>query len=756
MTGRIRTFLFTDLEGSTRRWNDHEQEMAAALARHDDILRIVVEEHTGQILKHTGDGVVAVFADTLAAVEAAIAAQRALRADPDGAELLRTRMGLHVGPCRERGGDFFGPTLNRAARIMGVAHGGQVLASSSVAAVLGNAIAIADLGLHRLRDLLEPEHLHQVVVDDAGAYPPVRSLDVFDHNLPTQRSSLIGRDDDVREVRKLLESTPLVTLTGVGGVGKTRLALEVAARELDQRAGAVFVDLASVADAAQVPQAAATALGLASTEDDRVEDVRRVLSSRSMVVVLDNCEHLLDACADLVESLLGACPPSAIVVTSREPLGVDGERVWRVPSLTSRESAVELFCDRALAVRPGFVVDAFTEDRIARICSQLDGIPLAIELAAARVAHLSVGDIESLLDERFRLLSGGRRRGRPRHQTLQAALDWSHDLLSAAEATALRRCGVFLGGFSLAAFESVVPGDDLASLQPLDLLASLVDKSLVAALPDTGGAGRYALLETVRLYALDRLAAADETSALRDRHLAWIHEHLADVNPFSGFRRPDVLLEHDNVLAALDWAEASCDLATVGRLAVDAALALGGVTWVDDSWRFLGRDDVAGALDDEDRCRYLATSSMNANNLGDFARQTAFAEEARTGAPGTPMWRAASLLLANALSITEPARSETLYAEVIPTIPSESRDELNWAIARSADPLFMTGRVSEAAARLDDAATLSGVCDPDRGVAKLLRRPRGRSPGRGRLARAGWLLPGAPAGGDAGGGRRRR
>lgn len=719
----MRTFLFTDLEGSTERWLQDEQAMAAALDRHDAILRSVAEAAEGAVLKHTGDGMVLVFQDPLRAVEAATAAQRGLRADPDGDRLLRARMGLHTGPCTERDGDYFGPTLNRTARIMGAAHGGQVLVSAAAASLVGDRVELLDLGPHRLRDLLEPERLHQVVVDDAGAYPPVRSLDAFDHNLPPQRTRLVGRDADVGTVRDLLAASRLVTLAGVGGVGKTRLALEVAARELDARDGVVFVDLAPVADPDLVPTALASAAGMPPSEAGAdLAPLVRLFGSRSMLVVLDNCEHLLDACGDLAELLLDECAATAILTTSREPLGVEAERVWRVPSLTDPAAAVELFVDRATAAGVQLPLDARTEATIADICGHLDGIPLAIELAAARTPHLSLDDIAARLEERFRFLTGGRRRSRQRHQTLQAALDWSHDLLDDAERTVLRRAAVFTGGFTLDALASVVC-EDLPGRRPLlDVLASLVDRSLVVAGPVDGDAARYTMLETVRLYGLDRLTEAGEAAELRHRHVAWVRGWVGSPTSISILVPPTAerRVERDNVVAALDWLADCGDLHGLGRLAADAQSRLGDALWVDDGWRYFGRADVEAALEGRDLARYLVGGAATANAVGDFRRQAEIAERARAAEDGSPEWRNATLLLANALAVFEPSRSAALYDELLSTLPAGDAEARAFALARSADPALMTEDLEEGARLLDESERVGGLADLDLGFPHLL------------------------------------
>jgi predicted ATPase/class 3 adenylate cyclase len=700
----VRTFLFTDLEGSTKQWLEDEVRMDAALARHDEIVRAAVSDEGGTVLKHTGDGVLAVFDEPLPAVLAAVAVQRHLRADPEGEQMLRARMAVHSGPCTARDGDYFGPTLNRAARIMAAGHGGQVLVSAAVASDVGHDVQLHDLGTHRLRDLLEPEVLHQVVVDDAGAYPPLRSLEGFEHNLPTQRTALIGRKEDVEHVRSLLADASLVTLAGIGGVGKTRLALEVAAHQLDHRSVA-FVDLVPVSGLDGVLRALAGALGLPPGEAaNDVDTLVQALGHREGLLLLDNCEHVLDESAELVEAVLAGAPGTSILTTSREPLGVDGERVWRVPSLVDRSAAVQLFTERATAVRPEFVLDEATEPIVAGICEHLDGIPLAIELAAARTSHLSVTDIADRLQERFRLLSGGRRRARQRHQTLQAALDWSHDLLSAQERLVLRRSAVFTGTFSLAALATVV--DDLDGHETLDLLGSLVERSLVVPAAEDSGASRFRLLETVRLYALDRLAEAAEAEATRDRHLEWVRTWIGEPPPGSGMRfqasTTQALLERDNVLAALDWIVD--DPASIGRLVPLVLDRLTAYVWVDDTWSLFGRSDVEAVLDREELARYLTGGSVNANALGDFPRQAELASRAREVARhGSSVWRAATTMLANAEAVFRPDVGHGLFEEVLAVVPEDEPEERASVLGRSSDPALMTGDLEEGVRRLDSA-----------------------------------------------------
>ena len=481
------SFLFTDIEGSTRRWQTDAEEMAAALASHDRILRVAVETHGGAVFKSMGDGICAVFPSAVEAVRAAVDAQSQLA--------LPVRVAVHTGEARERDGDFFGVTLSHCARLLEAGYGGQVLLSASAVSVAGDEwgpdIALRDLGEHRLRDLSQPERVFQVVAPGlALEFPPLRSLEAVRNNLPVQRSSFVGRDGELTAVRDRVLAGQLVTLTGIGGCGKTRLALEAGARLVEHfPQGVFFVDLAVLSDPDLLGQSVATGLGL-HLLDTSVEGLVGYLAQRRVLVVLDNCEHLLDACAELVDALLARCPDLHVLATSRETLGLDGEQTFRVPSLDIDTDATSLFIDRARAVRPNLRTDPEAESAVLEICRRLDGIPLAIELAAARTAHLAPAEILERLSDRFRLLTGGRRRVQ-RQQTLAAAIDWSHSLLSDGEKTLLRRLAVFRGSFSLRAAEGICDPD------ALELLGSLVAKSLVN-LEDPDELTRYRLLETVR------------------------------------------------------------------------------------------------------------------------------------------------------------------------------------------------------------------------------------------------------------------
>ena len=533
----VATFLFTDIEGSSRLWEREPTRMQAALARHDALARAAVVGQGGSIVKMTGDGMCAVFQDPRGAIDATLVFLRGL-AEPMASDdlALQARCGIHVGAAQWRDNDYFGQTLNRAARIMGAAHGGQVLLSQAVVDLvrgrLPDALSLRDLGFVRLRDLASPERLYQVLHPALRQdFPALRSLEAAPNNLPQQVTSFVGREHELEEARKALARTRLLTFLGAGGIGKTRLSLQVAAEALDDYPdGAWFVELAPIADPRLVPQVVASTLGVkedasASIADALVAD----LADKTSLVVLDNCEHLLDACARLADRLLRDAPKVKLMASSREPLHIAGEAVYPVPALAVPDQgkragdsaiatfpSVRLFLERATAVSPSFRITDVNAVTVAEICRHLDGIPLAIELAAARVRAMPLDAIAARLHDRFHLLTGGSRTALPRQQTLRALIDWSHDLLPPAERVLFRRLAVFAGSWALDAAEKVCAGGEIEAAQVLDLLVSLVDKSLVVADLDHG---RYRMLETIREYAGERLQASGEDAGLRDRHL---------------------------------------------------------------------------------------------------------------------------------------------------------------------------------------------------------------------------------------------
>ncbi len=578
-TGTV-TFLFTDVEGSTRLWENHPGEMRDALARHDEIVRSAIENHGGYVFSTAGDAFAAAFDGASDAVTAAINAQRGLETEPwPEATRVRVRMGLHTGEAQERDGDYFGPTLNRAARIMSAGHGGQILLGSSTSAAT-LSVDLADLGEHRLKDLSDPERLSQVRIEGLQMdFASLRTVDSVPGNLPIQSSSFIGRDAEVQELTAVVENNRLVTLTGVGGVGKTRLAVQVAAElASDFLDGVWLVELAPVSDPAAVPAAVAAALGV-STQSDRplTESIAAALSGRDLLIVLDNCEHVLDATAALVEVLLTRAESVKVMGTSREGLQVDAEQLWAVPGLETtagaESAAVELFVERAQAVNPDFRLGDDVE-AVAEICHRIDGIALGIELAAARMVSMTPGDVRDRLGDRFRLLSGSRR-GLDRHQTLRRTVEWSYDLLDEQEQDLLNRCSVFADGFDAQAATAVCV-DGVDEFMVLDLLDALVRKSLVTT-ERVSGHVRYGLLETIRQFAQDQLAEADALDQARQRHAHFfVQQVMAYFEVWDGPNQRQALdwvdIELANLRVAFRWAADSDDVAAATTLASHAAM----------------------------------------------------------------------------------------------------------------------------------------------------------------------------------------
>ena len=548
-TGTI-TFLFTDVEGSTRMWAEDSDAMASSLRVHDDLLRTAIEENDGYVFTTAGDSFAAAFSRASNAVAAAVAAQQALANATWPGPALRVRMGLHLGEADERDGDYFGPCVNTAARIETTAHGGQIVLSSAVSSLANRPTR--DLGEHHLRDVSEPVHLFQVGNDE---FPGLRVTDPAASNLPVRPTRLLGRDDDIRRAREMLLDRRLVTVAAVGGSGKTRLAIAIGEEELPRRPGGVwFVDLTSVLSPDEVPSAVAEASGLSLVAGDPTDQVIRYFTDKDALIILDNCEHVIDGAAEFCERFLGAGCSTRILATSREALDVEGESVISLRSLpcNGHESpGVRLFLDRALSVFPQFEVSDANLSVVSELCTRLDGMPLAIELAAARVTVMTARELLDGLDDRFQLLSGGRRRQRQR--TLEATLDWSYDLLAPDEKRTFRSLGVFVDGFDLDAMATVA---DVERSRAVELLESLVAKSLVVR-SDKDGSARFVLLETLKAYAEDRLASEGESSAARDRHL----EHFLAIShafdsPLAPDFRPSMKLHHDasNLVAAFEWA----------------------------------------------------------------------------------------------------------------------------------------------------------------------------------------------------------
>lgn len=521
----IVTFLFTDVEGSTRRWEADADGMRAELVAHDLVLRGAIEAHGGWVFKHTGDGVCAAFASPRCAVDAAITAQLALD--------LPVRMGLATGEAELRDADYFGAALNRAARVMAAGHGGQILLADSTAGLL-SGVDLRDLGPRRLRDIPTPVGLFQVRAPGLRTdFPAIRALDSNPGNLRPALTSFVGREAVVAQVRSALKAHRLVTLTGVGGVGKTRLALEVAASLSDEFPDGVWLfELATVTDPGAVPDAVAAVLGITQQPGRSVTDsVAFALEGRVRLLVFDNCEHVRDAAADLVEAILARSASVRILATSRERLEVSDEQLWSVPALDVDDgigsAAANLFVQRAQSVSAGFsVTDPADAAAVVEICRRLDGIPLAIELAASRMSSMTPIEVRDRLDHRFRLLVGSRR-GLGRHQTLRHAVAWSYDHLTDTEKSLLERCSVFTGGFDLqsACAVSGLADDDYVVL---DLLDALVGKSLLVV-ERRSGRTRYSMLETIREFAEEQLVRRGVGPEVRDAHARHFAQRIIDI-----------------------------------------------------------------------------------------------------------------------------------------------------------------------------------------------------------------------------------
>ena len=572
------TFLFSDVVGSTRHWAVDSDAMSASLRIHDQIFNESIAKFGGHIFSTAGDSFAAAFARASAAVDCAELIQQSLAEVDWGTwPALSVRIGLHQGQAEERDANYFGPVVNQAARVMAVAHGGQTLLTNGVRDASG--AIVTDLGTHTLRDIEQPVHLSQLGETE---FPPLLSLGQSVASLPLPRTSLVGRDVSVEEVRRLLAAHRLVTLTGVGGCGKTRLAIEVAHREVPSYPqGVWFADLSIIADGVALPGAVASALGvMITTDSEPIDQIVTYLAPREALLVIDNCEHVIDPSAEVVDILLERCPHLRIVATSRESLEVDGKYTWKVPSLAigDQAPAVRLFRERAAAAGGVLLDDPATITAIVEVVERLDGIPLAIELAAARTRTMSVGETRDLLDDRFSLLSGGARRSRQRQATLEGAVQWSYDLLSTDEQSMLRTLSVFQGGFSVADVAVVAQRSESQTRQLVD---ALTNKSLVDVTRDATGQVRHRLLETIRLFALARLVDSGEAVSRRDCHLNHFSEEGSALS-LSNLFQIDKLIrqgrEYENFRSATVWAlerdrpDAAVRMASLG---VEAAINRG-------------------------------------------------------------------------------------------------------------------------------------------------------------------------------------
>jgi len=644
-TGTV-TFLFTDMEGSTRAWEAYPAETGVALARHDEIVADCVLAHNGAIILERGEGdsVFAVFERASDAVAAGCAIQRAFRLEAWPAHVpLCVRMAIHTG---EADADYRGPHVNRAARIRGIAHGEQILLSGITAGIVRGTLpagaSLIDLGQHRLRDASEMEHVFQLAHPDLRQdFPPVKSLSNYRQNLPVQLTSFVGRRQERETVRKLIAQHRVVTLSGSGGCGKTRLAIQVGADELENFPDGVrFVDLVPVDESGLVLDAVASAVGARLEQGLSVANALvRALEGTKTLIILDNCEHLVNECADAVSTLLRGGDGLRVLATSREPLGLPGEMTWRVPSLSLPDAgstveeaaaceAIQLFIHRATEARESFTFTSKNVAAVTDICRTLEGVPLAIELAAARTKALTPSEIHDRLSDRFRLLTGGH----GRHQTLRSTIDWSYDLLPEKERALFRRLCVFAGGFDLEAVEALWPEHD-----PLDGIEHLVDKSLVTVEQLNDERLRYRVLETLHQYGAERLAEAGEEEISRERHSA----HYLDVAEQAYARRIEdesaslALLEadHDDFRAALRWVR------TRPRDLLRLASALGwfwhlrshyreGRTWLEQAVRLNPEEHSP------EKARALWALSMILNWQGDVAAAAPIAEQS------LELWRA--------------------------------------------------------------------------------------------------------------------
>jgi predicted ATPase/class 3 adenylate cyclase/DNA-binding CsgD family transcriptional regulator len=649
-TGTV-TLLLADVEGSTRLWETQPDEMTAAIARLNQVVSATIAEHGGvrPVEQGEGDSFVSAFARASDAVACALELQRAPLAP------IRLRIGVHTGEIQLRDeGNYAGPTINRTARLRDLGHGGQTLLSGATEPLVLDRLPegawLTDLGTHALPDLPRPERVVQLCHPDlVNEFPPPRVAKavVFQH-LPVQLTSFVGREADLTQVRNLVAENRLVTLTGAGGVGKTRLAIQLAGQIANEFTDGVwYVDLAPITDPELVPVTVARALGLPDQPGrSTMDSLLRFVRDHQMLVVLDNCEHLLDASAALVVALLGAAEKLTLLATSREPIGVAGEVGWRVPSLSLADEAIELFIDRARHARPGFTVDDDNAAAVAEICRRLDGLPLAIELAAARVRALSLTEIVDTLHDRFRLLTGGARTAVRRQQTLRASVDWSHALLTASERGLLRRLAAFLGGFDLDAAQAVAGADDVERYQVLDQLALLVDKSLVVV-DDSGGRTRYRLLETVRQYAAEKLGESGEADAVRSRHRDYYTSLAALLDAPAGRdyeqRVEQAETEIDNLRAAFGWSRENTD--------IELALAL--ASSLQPLWQARGRlqEGLAwfdAALTDLDAHHLELAAAVRARARADRAVLATFA-----GATGSMEQAQQALVIAR--DIDDPA-----------------------------------------------------------------------------------------------------
>ena len=755
------TFLFTDVEASTGLWDHFPEAMRTALTIHDEILRSSIGTFRGHVFSTAGDAYSAAFWTPGDALGAALAAQRALDTAPwpEPAE-LRVRMGMHTGTAHERDGDYFGSAVNRAARVMSAAHGGQIVMSLATEQLLRDhlpdGVRLVDVGAHPLKGLSRPEQVFQVSSPGLRSqFPPLRTEAVHNGNLPASATSFIGRGDEVQRLVGELREQRLITLTGVGGVGKTRLALEAARAVADDFPGGVWLsELGPLDDPDAVVHAVAATLSARPHDGlSIVDSVIDALRGRKLLLILDNCEHVLDAAAELVGQIAAACPTVTVVATSREPIGVAAERVWAVRSLVPEVEGVELFRDRAAAADAAFASADADLEVITEICTRLDGIPLAIELAAARVRSMSTTELASRLNDRFRVLRGTRRGGLERHQTLRATVQWSYQLLDEDQALLFDRLAVFAGSFDVAAAQDVCADGRVEHRDVEDLLVALVDKSMVVA--ERGRTStRYRLLETLRQFGEEQLAGHDDLGARRDRHLAHYtsvatrakdqyegHDHMRGAATLHA--------EWDNFRAAMQWAITEADVTQAAALLragywfawFDVRHELG--SWADQLLEHDGSDatvygvaaffaaqrgefDRSIALADAGLsleparssgawiCRYSAAMAYSYSGRPDEAWTALEAVRDVVDQDSEPFSAAgvASTVALNAFAHGHPAdaaRERELLTDIASTLDNPCLDSIiHWVEASAA---MHDGQLDAATAHLDAALASAEACD---------------------------------------------
>jgi predicted ATPase/class 3 adenylate cyclase len=725
------TFLFTDVEGSTAAWLRNPSTMGAALARHDELIENIVSQHGGHVVRPRGEGDsrFAVFRLTSDALKAACAIQRALLTEPWALDApLRARIAIHTGECTLRNGDYYGPSVNHCARLRAAAHGGQVLVSDVSAALVSEArpteITLRDLGPHQLKDLEHPERIWQVLHRDLPAeFPPLASKRVSPlHNLPEELSSFIGRSEAVAEARRLLTESRLITLVGPGGIGKTRLALRVAAEMgASFRDGVWLARLDSLNDPDLVPVTVAAVLGVDNLHAFAADEaVASTGASRELLLVLDNCEHVADVAAEVADLLLAHCRGMRILATSREPLRVAGEVTVRVGPLSlpaadhaqrvDDSEAIRLFIERARARNRGFSPTEENLPALGEVCRRLDGLPLAIELAAARTTLLTPEQLVARLTRRFDLLSAGNRTALPRHQTLRGAIQWSYELLSDRERIAFDRLSVFAAGWTIDGAEAVCADGLVLKGDVLELLGLLVDRSLVVVQDVNALEPRYRFLETLREYAREKLAERGETDVAFTRYVDYFialgegaRPHLSGGQLYANWLQR-LEADKDNLLAAMRWC--------LERHDVDRALRLGGAVW--RFWyvrRALGEANVwleallevlSGPARTATRARALNGAGVLASQQGDYDRAQSLHQESlsivqelgereliATSFNNLGMlalfrrdFTSAQALLEESLAVTRETGNEVRYAIVVANLASLYESQGEYARAR--------------------------------------------------------------------------